>query len=163
LALPSISLLSPIAPIAWLPLAIVVFGIGDAAAIFVVFIGLFFVLTLAIVNTMRNVDQLYINTARVLGATRMQLARHVILPATFPSLFVIMRINFLAAWMAVLAAEAVGVDNGLGVIIWLGRAFMNMKLTFLGMALIGVVGFVLDQLFVQVQNRVLWWKSIARV
>jgi NitT/TauT family transport system permease protein len=163
LTLPTITLLSPIAPIAWLPLAIVVFGIGDGAAIFVVFIGLFFVLTLAVVNTMRNVDQIFINTARVLGANRAQIARHVIMPAALPSLFVIMRINFFAAWMAVLVAEAVGVSSGLGMIIWMGRQMMNMKLTFLGMIMIGVVSFALDQLFLLIQNRVLWWKNAAQV
>jgi NitT/TauT family transport system permease protein len=163
LALPTITLLSPIAPIAWLPLAIVLFGVGDGAAIFVVFIGLFFVLTLAVVNTMRNVDQVYINAARVLGASRLQLARHVILPAALPALFVIMRINFFAAWMAVLVAEAIGVSSGLGMIIWMGRQTMNMKLTFLGMAMIGVVSFALDQIFIQIQNRVLWWKNAAQV
>jgi NitT/TauT family transport system permease protein len=163
LTLPTITLLSPIAPIAWLPLAIVVFGVGDGAAIFVVFIGLFFVLTLAVVNTMRNVDQTYVNTAKVLGASKAQIARHVILPAALPSLFVIVRINFFAAWMAVLVAEAVGVSSGLGMIIWMGRQMMNMKLTFLGMAMIGVVSFGLDQLFLLIQNRVLWWKATARV
>jgi NitT/TauT family transport system permease protein len=163
LTMPTITLLSPIAPIAWLPLAIVVFGVGDGAAIFVVFIGLFFVLTLAVVNTMRNVDQIFISTARVLGGNRAQIARHVILPAALPSLFVIVRINFFAAWMAVLVAEAVGVSSGLGMIIWMGRQMMNMKLTFLGMAMIGVVSFALDQFFVQIQNRVLWWKSAAQV
>jgi NitT/TauT family transport system permease protein len=163
LTLPTITLLSPIAPIAWLPLAIVVFGVGNAAAIFVVFIGLFFVLSLAVVNTMRNVDQTYINTARVLGATRAQTIRHVILPAALPALFVIMRINFFAAWMAVLIAEAIGVSSGLGMIIWMGRQMMNMKLTFLGMIMIGAVSFALDQLFVLIQNRVLWWKAAAHV
>jgi NitT/TauT family transport system permease protein len=163
LTLPTITLLSPIAPIAWLPLAIVLFGVGNNAAIFVVFIGLFFVLSLAVVNTMTNVDQTFINTARVLGASRAQVIRHVILPAALPALFVIMRINFFAAWMAVLIAEAIGVSSGMGMIIWMGRQTMNMKLTFLGMIMIGAVSFALDQLFTLIQNRVLWWKSTAHV
>jgi NitT/TauT family transport system permease protein len=163
LTLPTIGLLSPVAPIAWVPLAIVALGVGDPAAILVVFLGLFFILTLAVVNTMRGVDQVYINTARVLGASRFQLLREVILPAILPSMFVIIRVNFFAAWMAVLAAEAVGVGTGLGMIIWSGRQMLNMKLTFLGMALIGVVGFLIDQFFVQMQKRVLWWRSAAEV
>jgi NitT/TauT family transport system permease protein len=163
LTLPTIALLSPVAPIAWVPLAIVALGVGDSAAVAVVFLGLFFILTLAVVNTMRGVDQVYINTARVLGASRFQLLRYVILPAILPSMFVIIRVNFFAAWMAVLAAEAVGVGTGLGMIIWAGRQMLNMKLTFLGMAMIGVVGFLIDQFFVQMQKRVLWWKSTAEV
>jgi NitT/TauT family transport system permease protein len=163
LVLPLITLLSPIAPVAWLPLAVVAFGIGDGAAVFVVFIALFFIMTLAVFSTMRNVDQLFINTARVLGASRFQVVRHVILPAILPSLFVIMRMNFFAAWTAVLAAEVVGVNTGLGAIILAGRQITNMRLMFLGLALIGLTAFLLDQLFLQIQNRVLWWKTSARV
>ena len=163
LTIPTIALLSPVAPIAWVPLAIVAFGIGDRAAVAVVFLGLFFILTLAVVNTMKGVDQVYINTARVLGATRFQLLREVILPAILPSMFVIIRVNFFAAWMAVLAAEAVGVGTGLGMIIWAGRQMLNMKLTFFGMALIGLVGFLIDQLFVLIQKRVLWWRTAAEL
>jgi NitT/TauT family transport system permease protein len=163
LVLPLVTLLSPIAPIAWLPLALVAFGIGDGAAIFVVFIGLFFIMTLAVVNTIKNVDQLYINTARVLGASRLQLARHVILPGILPSLLVILRMNFFGAWTAVLSAEVVGVNTGLGAIIITGRQMMNMRLMFLGMIMIGLTAFLIDQLFLLIQARILWWKSAARV
>jgi NitT/TauT family transport system permease protein len=155
--------LSPIAPIAWLPLALVAFGIGDPAAIFVVFISLFFILTLGVVNTMKNVDQLYINTARVLGANRWQLAVHIILPGILPALLVILRMNFFGAWTAVLTAEVVGTNTGLGAIIITGRQMMNMRLMFLGMAMIGLVAFLIDRLFVEVQGRLLWWKTTARV
>jgi NitT/TauT family transport system permease protein len=163
LVMPLVTLLSPIAPIAWLPLALVVFGIGDPAAIFVVFVALFFILTIAVVNAMQGVSQVYIDTARVLGATRFQTLRDVILPSILPGLFVILRLNFFGAWTAVLAAEVVGVNTGLGAIIWAGRSTMNMRLMFIGLALIGIVAFLIDQLFAQVQSRVLWWKSTAKV
>src|SRR6266446_6082606 len=127
LTLPTITLLAPIASVAWIPLAIVAFGVGDRAAIFVVFISVVFTLTLGTVNNMHNVDQVYINTARVL------------------------------------AAEMVGVRSGLGAIVVVGRQMMNMNLTFLGMALIGLVGYLLDASFGLVQRRVLWWKSTAQL
>lgn len=163
LTLPVITLLAPIAPIAWIPFAIFAFGIGDGAAIFVVFIGIFFILTLATVNTIRNVNQLYINTARVLGASRRQVMLHIILPAIIPDLFVILRMNLFGAWMAVLAAEMVGVNTGLGAIVMVGRQMFNPKLMFLGMAIIGLVGYLLDLGFAQIQKRVLWWKSTAQL
>ena len=163
LALPTITLLAPIASVAWIPLAVIVFGIGDTAAIFVVFIGIVFTLTLATVNNMHNVDQLYINTARVLGANRRQVMWYVIFPAILPNLFVITRINLFGAWMGVLAAEMVGVRTGLGAIVVVGRQMMNMNLTFLGMAIIGLVGYLLDAAFALVQKRVLWWKNIAEL
>jgi NitT/TauT family transport system permease protein len=163
LTLPTITLLAPIAPVAWIPFALVAFGIGDGAAIFVVFIGIVFTLTLGTVNHMANVDQVYINTALVLGASRRQIMRHVILPAILPNLFVVMRMNLFGAWTGVLAAEMVGVNTGLGTIVMVGRQMMNMNLTFLGMAMIGLVGYLLDAGFGLVQRRVLWWKSTAQV
>ena len=163
LTLPTITLLAPIASVAWIPLAIVAFGVGDRAAIFVVFISVVFTLTLGTVNNMHNVDQVYINTARVLGASRRQVIQHVIFPAVLPQLFVIMRINLFGAWMGILAAEMVGVRSGLGAIVVVGRQMMNMNLTFLGMALIGLVGYLLDASFGLVQRRVLWWKSTAQL
>jgi NitT/TauT family transport system permease protein len=163
LTLPTVTLLAPIAPVAWIPFALVAFGIGDGAAIFVVFIGIVFTLTLGTVHHMTHVDQVYINSARVLGASRRQVMQHVILPAILPDLFVIMRMNFFGAWTGVLAAEMVGVNTGLGTIVMVGRQMMNMNLTFLGMAMIGLVGYLLDAAFGLVQRRVLWWKSSAHV
>ena len=163
LTLPTVTLLAPIASVAWIPLAIFAFGIGDGAAIFVVFISVVFTLTLGTVNNMHNVEQLYIDTARVLGANRRQVIQHVIFPAILPNLFVIMRINLFGAWMGVLAAEMVGVRTGMGAIVVAGRQMMNMNLTFLGMAMIGLVGYLLDASFGLIQNRVLWWRSNAQL
>jgi NitT/TauT family transport system permease protein len=163
LTLPTVTLLAPIASVAWIPLAIFAFGIGDRAAIFVVFISVVFTLTLGTVNNMHHVDQVYINTARVLGANRRQIVQHVIFPAILPNLFVIMRLNLFGAWMGVLAAEMVGVRTGMGAIVVVGRQMMNMNLTFLGMAMIGLVGYLLDAAIGLVQRRVLWWKSSAHV
>ncbi|MCU0567103.1 MAG: ABC transporter permease [Oculatellaceae cyanobacterium Prado106] len=163
LTLPVMTLLAPIAPVAWIPFAILAFGIGDGAAVFVVFIGVFFILTLATVNSINKVDQLYINTARVLGASRSQVMRHIIIPAIIPDLFTILRLNLFGAWMAVLAAEMVGVNTGLGAIVMVGRQMFNPKLMFLGMAMIGVIGYLLDLGFAQVQKRVLWWKSNSQI
>jgi NitT/TauT family transport system permease protein len=163
LTFPTITLLAPVAPAAWIPFAILAFGLGDGAAVFIVFVGIFFTLTLATVNNMHNVDQVYINTARVLGASRRQVLQHVIFPAILPNLFIIVRMNLFGAWMGVLGAEMVGVRTGLGAVVVVGRQMMNMNLTFLGMAMIGIVGYLLDVGLGLIQKRVLWWKSTARV
>jgi len=163
LTLPLVTLLAPIAPVAWIPLAIVAFGVGDWAAIFVVFVGIYFMLTLATVKAMTNVEPVYLDTARVLGARRWQMMLHVVLPATLPALFDLVRLNLFGAWMGVLAAEMVGVNTGLGAIVMVGRQMMNMNLTFLGMAMIGLVGYLLDAAFAQVQRRVLWWRRATEL
>jgi len=163
LTLPTVTLLAPIAPVAWIPLAIVAFGIGDWSAIFVVFVGIYFTLTLATVKAMTNVEPVYLDAARVLGASRIQVMFHVVLPAAIPALFDLVRMNLFGAWMGVLAAEMVGVNTGLGAIVMVGRQMMNMNLTFLGMAMIGLVGFLLDAAFGLVQRRVLWWRRATEL
>ena len=163
LTLPTVTLLAPIAPVAWIPLAIVAFGVGDWSAIFVVFVGIYFTLTLATVKAMTNVDPVYLDAARVLGARRGQIMRHVVLPAAIPALFDLVRMNLFGAWMGVLAAEMVGVNTGLGAIVMVGRSMMNMNLTFLGMAMIGLVGYLLDAAFGLVQRRVLWWRRATEL
>ena len=163
LTFPTIRLLAPIAPVAWIPFALVAFGLGDVTAIFVVFVGIVFTLTLATVNNMNNVDQVYINTARVLGASRGQVMRYVILPAILPNLFVIMRMNLFGAWTGVLVAEMVGVNTGLGTMVMVGQQMMNINLMFIGMAIIGLVGYLLDLGFAMFQRRILWWRSVAQL
>jgi NitT/TauT family transport system permease protein len=163
LTFPTIRLLAPIAPVAWIPFALVAFGLGDVTAIFVVFVGIVFTLTLATVNNMHHVDQVYINTARVLGASRGQVMWHVILPAILPNLFVIMRMNLFGAWTGVLVAEMVGVNTGLGTMVMVGHQMMNINLMFIGMAIIGLVGYLLDVGFAMFQRRLLWWRSAAQL
>ena len=83
----------------------------------------------------------------------------VIFPAVLPQVFTMLRINFFAAWMAVLAAEMVGLKNGLGMMIILGREMFNTKLILLGMCMVGVTGYVVDTLLVQIQRKILWWQA----
>ena len=99
-----------------------------------------------------------IKTARSFGAGKTQVWTRVIFPAVLPQVFTMLRINFFAAWMAVLAAEMVGVKNGLGMMIILGREMFNTKLILLGMCMVGATGYFVDALLVQIQRKILWWQ-----
>jgi NitT/TauT family transport system permease protein len=156
--LPVIRGLAPIAPIAWIPLGIVLFGIGNPTAVFVVFMGIYFILTISTVAAVKAVDERLIKTARSHGASRVQIWTRVIFPSILPQVFTMLRINFFAAWMAVLAAEMVGLKNGLGMMIILGREMFNTKLILLGMCMVGATGYFVDTLLVQIQRRILWWQ-----
>jgi NitT/TauT family transport system permease protein len=158
MVMPLIRGLAPIAPIAWIPLGIVLFGIGNPTAIFIVFMGVYFILTISTVSAVAGVEQRLVKTARSFGATPTQVWIRVIFPAVLPQVFTMLRINFFAAWMAVLAAEMVGVKNGLGMMIILGREMFNTKLILLGMCMVGATGYLVDSLLMQVQRRVLWWQ-----
>lgn len=159
LTLPTLTLLAPISPIAWLPVAIFLFGIGNAPAVFLVFIGVFFVMTLATVSQIENVPHTWLEVASTLGATRRQKLRSVILPAILPGLFVLLRLNLFAAWAIVLIAEAVGVGSGLGQVVLLARNTFNSSLVFFTMTIIGVTGYALDVGLRTVQRKLLWWQT----
>lgn len=157
LVLPTITLLAPISPFAWLPVAIFLAGVGNAAAIFLVFVAVYFIIVIATIAEIGAVPQTFINVARTMGASRPQVFYHVVLPAILPGLFMILRLNMFAAWMVVLIGESAGVGSGLGAVILLARNTANMNLVFLGLIVIGVVGLLFDLALRQVQNRMLYW------
>lgn len=157
LTLPTVTFLAPVSPIAWLPIAIFLFGIGNKPAVFMVFIALFFAMTLGTITEIDRVNKNYLNVARTMGATKAQLYARVILPAIAPGLLVVLRMNMFAAWMVVLLAEATGVGSGLGQIIMLARNTFNPSLVYFTITLIGVLGFLSDFVLRKVQERFLFW------
>ena len=158
LSLPTITLLAPISAVAWLPVAIFLFGIGNGPAVFLVFIGIFFIMTLATVAQIEGVSQTWLDVGRTLGVNQRQMLVHVVLPAILPGLFVVLRLNLFAAWAVVLIAEAVGVGSGLGQVVLLARNTFNSSLVFFTMTIIGITGYLLDLGLRTIQNRLLWWQ-----
>jgi NitT/TauT family transport system permease protein len=157
LTLPTVTLLAPVSPIAWLPVAIFLFGIGNKPAIFMVVIALLFHMILATITQIDNVNRNFINVARTMGATKRQTYARVIIPAILPQLFVVLRFNLFGAWMVVLVAEATGVGYGLGQVIMLGRNTFNPSLVFFTIVLIGVLGYSCDWLMRFLQRKLLYW------
>jgi NitT/TauT family transport system permease protein len=157
LVLPTVTMLSPVSPIAWLPVAIFMFGIGNAPAIFMVVVALFFHMVLSTVNQIDGVNKNLINVARTMGATKPQIYWRVIIPAILPGLLVVLRLNLFGAWMVVLVAESTGVGYGLGQVIMLARNTFNPSLVFFTIALIGLLGFLSDWIMRWIQRRVLYW------
>ena len=157
LALPTITLLSPVSPIAWLPVAIFMFGIGNAPAIFMVVVALFFHMVLATIAQIDGVPPNLINVARTMGASKRQIYGRVIVPAILPGMLQVLRMNLFGAWMVVLVAESTGVGYGMGQVIMLARNTFNPSLVFFTIAVIGVLGFAFDWLLRLAQRRILYW------
>jgi NitT/TauT family transport system permease protein len=157
LVLPTVTLLAPVSPVAWLPVAIFLFGIGNGPAIFMVFITLFFTMTLATITQIESVNRDYIDVARTMGASKRQIYTRVILPAILPGLLVVLRLNLFGAWMVVLVAEATGVGYGLGQIISMARNTFNPGLVYFSIVIIGLLGFTFDFGLRLLQRRVLFW------
>ena len=157
LTMPTIMLLSSVSPIAWLPVAVFLFGIGNGPAVFMVVIALFFHMVIATITHIDNVPRNFIHVARTMGASKRQVYFRVIIPAILPAMLMVLRLNLFAAWMVVLVAETTGVGYGLGQIIMLARNTFNPSLVFFTIALIGVLGFMTDYALRLVQRRVLYW------
>ncbi|MBE9077773.1 ABC transporter permease [Romeria aff. gracilis LEGE 07310] len=156
--LPILGLIAPIAPIAWVPLALVVFGISNLTAVFIVFMGVFFTLTIATVAEIKRIPDNLLITAKNLGGQEFNVWRMVILPSVLPGVFTLLRLNFIAAWMAVLAAEMTGLRDGLGAVVMTGRNLFNSNLILLGICVIGITGFAVDRLLLLIQKKFFWWQ-----
>ncbi len=157
LTMPTIMLLSAVSPVAWLPVAVFLLGIGNGPAIFMVVIALFFHMVIATVTHIDNVPRNFVQVARTMGANKRQVYLRVIIPAILPSLLMVLRLNLFGAWMVVLIAETTGVGYGLGQIIMLARNTFNPTLVFVTIFLIGTLGFMTDYALRMVQRRILYW------
>lgn len=144
---PLLQVLRPISPIAWIPIAILWFGVSDAAPIFLIFLASVFPIAVSASAAVQNLQPVYLRAARNFGLSEMQLFRLVILPAALPQIITGLRIALGVAWLVVVAAEMIAVNSGLGYLIIDARnAGKRYDLVVAGMILIGTIGLVLDLL-----------------
>jgi len=155
---PLIELLRPIPPFAWLPLALLWFGIGDKESIFLIVIAAIFPIILNSVEGVDRVDIRLIHAAQSLGCEkRRRLLLKIILPAALPSILLGLRVGLGFSWMVLVGAEMVGSISGLGYLILDSRNLGLPNLALLGMAVIGVIGYLLDFGMRKLSNLVLIW------
>lgn len=159
---PVVALVRPIPPIAWIPLAILWFGLGDRSAFFVVAYAAFFPIFLNVVAGIMGVERQLLNAATTLGAGRQYLLRHVILPASIPQIFIGMRTGFGISWMAIVAAELIGAQSGLGYMIEYYRRLLSPAEVITGMITIGILGYLFDTLLQRLQERAVPWYVATR-
>jgi NitT/TauT family transport system permease protein len=148
---PILQVLRPISPIAWIPLAILWFGVSDAAPVFLIFLASVFPIAVSATAAVQELQPVYLRAARNFGLGRLQLLCRVILPATLPQILTGVRIALGVAWLVVVAAEMIAVNSGLGYLIIDARnAGKRYDLVVAGMLLIGAIGLVLDLLIRQI-------------
>jgi NitT/TauT family transport system permease protein len=142
---PVLQLLRPISPIAWIPVAIIFFGIGDRAATFLVFLGAFFPIVVACVSGVSNVPSIFRRAGRNFGLSPTQVLSRVIFPAALPQILIGLRIALGIAWLVVVAGEMIAVDSGLGYLVIDSRnSGKRYDLVVAAMLLIGLIGLALD-------------------
>jgi ABC-type nitrate/sulfonate/bicarbonate transport system permease component len=154
---PVIELFRPISPLAWIPLAILWFGIGEAGKVFVVCVGTFFPTLLSTVAGVKRIDPVMIHAGQVLGCNdQFTLFRKVIFPAALPSIVIGLRISFGTGWAAIIAAELVAARSGLGYLISNGMEILRADKVLVGMAVIGILGVAFDALFRLLHRKFSW-------
>jgi len=142
---PVLQFLRPISPLAWIPLAILWFGVGDLSAVFLIFVASFLPITVSAMQAARNVHHVHVDAARNFGLSGVAIVRRVLFPAALPQLIVGIRLALGVAWIVVVAAEMIAVNSGLGFLIVDARnAGDRYDLVVAGMVTIGVIGLVLD-------------------
>ena len=150
---PTIQMIRPISPIAWIPISIVWFGVSDAACIFLIFIAAFFPIVVAAMNGVRNVPSMFRRAGRNFGLSGPQLLARVVFPAALPQVIVGLRIALGIGWLVVVAAEMIAVDSGLGYLIIDSRnAGKRYDLVISAMVLIGLIGLALDFVFRKIEK-----------
>jgi NitT/TauT family transport system permease protein len=142
---PVIQILRPISPLAWIPVAIIFFGVGERPAVFLIFLSSFFPILVACVSGVSNVPLIYRRAARNFGLSPAQILSRVIFPAAMPQIIIGLRIALGVAWLVVVAAEMIAVDSGLGFLVIDSRnSGKRYDLVVAAMLIIGLIGLILD-------------------
>jgi NitT/TauT family transport system permease protein/sulfonate transport system permease protein len=146
--LPLIELIRPISVIAWIPIAILWFGLGDRPAWFLIALGAFFPIFTNTYDGARSLAEVHVRVARCFGAPRWLFIRQVLIPATLPYIMTGLRVGLGTGWTCVIAAELISATSGLGYMIQLARTTIETEKVLAGMVVIGVIGFAMNALMV---------------
>lgn len=159
---PIFQMLRPISPIAWIPLAILWFGVGDLSPIFLIFLASVFPMIVQTTAGVHTIERRYLRAAANFGVTRSVLFRQVVIPAVLPEIIVGMRIGIGVAWLVVVAAEMIALRSGLGYLIMDSRNAGNRyDLVIAGMIIIGAIGLLLDAATRQLERlRTVRWRYV---
>ena len=142
---PIFQILRPISPIAWIPIAILWFGVGNASPIYLIFISSVFPMVVQTTVGVHTIEKRYLRVAENFGVSRHTLFTRVVVPAVLPQMVVGMRIGLGVAWLVVVAAEMIALHSGLGYMIMDARNAGNRyDLVVAGMIIIGLIGLSLD-------------------
>ena len=152
-----VEMLRPIPPLAWIPLSILWFGIGDLQNEFIIFLGIFFPILLNTITGVKGVEPNLVRAARCLGSDEWTVLSQVVVRAALPQIVTGIRIGLGVGWMALVAAELVGASSGLGFLINDARTILRTDIVIVGMITIGLVGLVLDVLIRKITGRLLPW------
>jgi ABC-type nitrate/sulfonate/bicarbonate transport system permease component len=155
-----LEVLRPIPPLAWIPLSILWFGIGDTQNEFIIFLGMFFPILINTIAGVKNIEPNLICAARCLGANEARVLWRVVLRAGMPSIITGVRVGLGVGWMALVAAELVGANSGLGFLINDARTVLRTDYVIVGMMTIGLVGMLIDRCIRTLSRALMPWSRV---
>jgi taurine transport system permease protein len=156
---PIIEFYRPLPPLAYLPLMIIWFGIGETSKVLLIFLACFAPVALATRAGVRSASQEQIQAARSMGATRMQVVRHVILPTALPDILVGLRIGMGVGWTTLVAAEMVAANAGLGQMVLNASNFLRTDVVIMGIVVIGAFAFLFELAIRRLEAWLVPWKG----
>jgi NitT/TauT family transport system permease protein len=149
---PMIQFLRPVSPLAWIPFAMIWFGIGDRPALFIIFIGSFFPLLLSTIKASASIHPMYFQVAANLHLNLFESLRFLILPAVLPHIVLALRVSLGIAWLVVVAAEMIAVKSGLGYLVVDARNALRMDYVVVAILSIGGIGLALDSIMTRLER-----------
>ncbi|MAG02153.1 alkanesulfonate transporter permease subunit [Candidatus Pacearchaeota archaeon] len=156
---PSMKVFAPIPPIAWIPLIIILFGIGEESKVALIALASFVVAYINTFNGIRSTDKKLIELSKVYNKDKKQLLYKILLPSALPNIFIGMRIALGLSWILLIASELIASSSGLGWLIWNSRNFSRPDDMIVGMISIAILGFVSDKLLVMFEKKMLEWRN----
>ncbi|MEE4374165.1 taurine ABC transporter permease TauC [Pseudomonas alliivorans] len=154
---PLIEFYRPIPPLAYLPLIVIWFGIGEFSKVLLIYLAIFAPIAIATATGVRTVDPARVRAAQSLGATRWQLIRHVILPSALPDILTGIRIGLGVGWSTLVAAELIAATSGLGFMVQSAAQFLVTDVVVLGILVIAIIAFVMELSLRALQRRLVPW------
>ncbi|MEV0794363.1 ABC transporter permease [Kribbella sp. NPDC050459] len=156
---PWIQFFRTVPPLAIIPLAIVLMGIGEAPKIFVIFLAAFLACVISTFQGVVNVDRTLINAARVLGAKDAGIFARVVVPASTPFILVGMRVGLGSAWATLVAAELIAAQQGLGFRMQNAQLYYDLPTIFVGLISIGILGLLMDRILLTAERKLTGWQE----
>ena len=156
---PFLQFIRPVPPLAYIPLLVVWFGIGELPKIMLILIGTIPVIIIGTIAGVRATPPLRLAVARTLGASEGQIFRHVILPSALPEIFTAARVGIGVAWSCLVAAELIAADQGLGWLVQYAGQALQVAVVIAGIIVIGVLGYAMELIIRLTENRTVPWRG----
>lgn len=161
---PIVEAMRPIPPIAWIPLAILIFYQNMLGAqVFIIWVGAFFPILINTTTGVKRTEPVHIDSAKTFGASELQILSKIVVPSAGPEIFAGLRIGFGIGWMCLVAAEMIGGGLGLGYLVLIMQQIGHTGAVIISMLLIGLIGFLITFFFLFIEKRLLKWRQTVSV